>query len=85
MAGGSREPDSRVKADLDQTPPGPLRPDEIAQANAELRSRPPREIVRWAIDRAGGRAIVSTNFRPFEAVILHLCAAVSGWPCSRPG
>ena len=76
MAGGSRESGFRVKADLDQTPPGLPRPDEIAQANAELRSRPPREIVRWAIDRAGGRAVVSTNFRPFETVILHLCVGV---------
>ena len=65
-----------MKADLDQTPPGPLRPDGIAQANAELGPRSPREIARWAIARAGGRAIVSTNFRPFEAVILHLCVGV---------
>jgi phosphoadenosine phosphosulfate reductase len=76
MAGGSRESGFRVNADLDQTPPGPLRPDGIAQTNAELRSRSPREIVRWAIDRAGGHAIVSTNFRPFEAVILHLCVGI---------
>jgi phosphoadenosine phosphosulfate reductase len=51
-------------------------PDVVAQANGELRSCSPREIVRWAIDRAGGRAIVSTNFRPYEAVILHLCVEV---------
>ncbi len=47
--------------------------DQISKANAELRNKPPLEIVRWAIARAGGRAIVSTNFRPYEAVILHLC------------
>jgi len=28
--------------------------------------------VRWALTQAGGRAIVSTNFRPYEAAILHL-------------
>jgi len=50
--------------------------DQIAQANADLRDQPPLEIVRWAIAQAGGRAVVSTNFRPFEAVILHLATQV---------
>lgn len=76
VAGGSCESGFRVKVDLEQTSPGLPRPEEIAQANAQLRSCPPQEIIRWAIDRAGGRAIVSTNFRPFEAVILHLCVRV---------
>ena len=30
----------------------------------------------WAIAQAKGRAIVSTNFRPYEAVILHLATQV---------
>ena len=47
--------------------------DQIARANGELRSKSPLEIVRWAIAQAQGRAVVSTNFRPYEAVILHLC------------
>lgn len=46
--------------------------DQIAQANAELRSKSALEIVKWAITQANGRAIVSTNFRPYEAVVLHL-------------
>ncbi|HTV63723.1 MAG TPA: phosphoadenosine phosphosulfate reductase family protein [Verrucomicrobiae bacterium] len=50
--------------------------DQISKANAELRNQPPLEIVKWAIARAKGRAIVSTNFRPHEAVILHLCTRV---------
>jgi phosphoadenosine phosphosulfate reductase len=49
---------------------------EIAQRNAELRSKSPLEITRWAIAQAQGRAIVSTNFRPYEAAILHLCVQV---------
>ncbi len=53
-----------------------MTPDQIAEANAELRSKPPLEIVRWAITRANGRAVVSTNFRPYEAVLLHLSAQV---------
>jgi phosphoadenosine phosphosulfate reductase len=49
---------------------------QLAGANAELRTKSPLEIVRWAITQAGGRAIVSTNFRPYEAVILHLATQV---------
>jgi phosphoadenosine phosphosulfate reductase len=49
-----------------------MTPDQIAIWNARLRPLPPREIVRWAIARAEGRAVVSTNFRPYEAVMLHL-------------
>ena len=47
--------------------------DQISKANSELRSQSPLEIVKWAVAQAKGRAIVSTNFRPFEAVVLHLC------------
>ncbi|MDR3460320.1 MAG: phosphoadenosine phosphosulfate reductase family protein [Verrucomicrobiae bacterium] len=50
--------------------------EQIKNANAELRSQPPLEIIRWAIAQAKGRAIVSTNFRPYEAVILHLATQV---------
>ena len=49
---------------------------EIEQANSTLRNAPPIEVVRWAIGRAAGRAIVSTNFRPYEAVVLHLVTQV---------
>ena len=45
---------------------------EITRWNAELRHKSPLEIVRWAVAQAGGRALVSTNFRPYEAAILHL-------------
>jgi len=48
---------------------------QISTWNAELRSKTPLEIVRWAISQ-GGRPIVSTNFRPYEAVLLHLCTQV---------
>jgi len=52
--------------------------DRIAKANTELRNKSPLEIVRWALAQTNGRAIVSTNFRPYEAVILHL--AMQAWP-----
>ena len=50
--------------------------DQIAKANAELRGQPALDIVKWAVAQAHGRAIVSTNFRPYEAVILHLVTRV---------
>jgi phosphoadenosine phosphosulfate reductase len=53
-----------------------MTPDQISKANAELRNKSPLEIVKWAIAQANGRAIVSTNFRPYEAVVLHLCVQV---------
>lgn len=49
-----------------------MTPDQIAAANAELRAKTPLEITRWALAQAPGRALVSTNFRPYEAAILHL-------------
>jgi phosphoadenosine phosphosulfate reductase len=45
---------------------------QLAAWNRELRSRSPLEVTRWAVAHAPGRAIVSTNFRPYEAVLLHL-------------
>jgi phosphoadenosine phosphosulfate reductase len=49
---------------------------DLTRWNAELRGQPPLEIVRWAVAQARGRAIVSTNFRPYEAVVLHLAVSV---------
>ena len=53
-----------------------MTPEDIRQANKQLKESSPLEIVRWAVAKAKGRAIVSTNFRPYEAVILHLCTQV---------
>lgn len=50
-------------------------PTQIATWNEELRGKSPLEITQWAIARAkesGAKAIISTNFRPYEAVVLHL-------------
>ena len=53
-----------------------MTPDQISQSNTELRDKSPLEIVKWGVAQSNGRAIVSTNFRPYEAVILRLCAQV---------
>jgi phosphoadenosine phosphosulfate reductase len=49
---------------------------ELSRWNAELRGKPPMDIVRWAVARAEGCAIVSTNFRPYEAAVLHAVSQV---------
>ena len=64
----------------------------IVAWNTALRRQSPAEIVRWALAQAGGRAIVSTNFRPYEAAILHLAVEAQAdmpvlWVdhgCNRP-
>ena len=43
-----------------------MSPEELKQKNEELAGRPAVEIIRWAIEHANGRAVVSTNFRPYE-------------------
>lgn len=53
-----------------------MTPVELTRWNTELRSKSPLDIIRWAVAQAGGRAIVSTNFRPYEAAILHLAVQV---------
>ncbi len=50
--------------------------EQISAANAQLRLKSPIDIVRWGIAQSGGRAIVSTNFRPYEAAILHVVTQV---------
>jgi phosphoadenosine phosphosulfate reductase len=50
-----------------------MNPEQIAKWNQQMRAQSPLEITRWAITQSDGRAITSTNFRPYEAVLLHLC------------
>ena len=49
-----------------------MTPEQVSRWNDELRDQSPQEITRWAVAHANGRAVVSTNFRPYEAAILHL-------------
>lgn len=50
--------------------------EDISKANEELRDKSALEVAKWAITQADGQAIVSTNFRPYEAVILHLLTQI---------
>ena len=49
-----------------------MSPEAIDQINAELTGKSPQEITNWAVQHATGNVIVTTNFRPYEAVILHM-------------
>jgi len=48
---------------------------DLQAANQYLDQRSADEIVRWALERSQ-RPLVTTNFRPYEAVILHLITQV---------
>nr|BFF40743.1 hypothetical protein BACY1_25480 [Tenacibaculum mesophilum] len=43
--------------------------------NAELKNKSPKEIIVWALLQAN-KAVVTTNFRPYEGAILHAVASV---------
>jgi phosphoadenosine phosphosulfate reductase len=49
-----------------------MTPTDIQSANATLATQSPQDIIRWAVSKSAGRGVVSTNFRPYEAVILHM-------------
>ena len=51
-----------------------MNPDQIAALNDDALGKSPSEIIEVALAQADGQAIVTTNFRPYEAVILHLAA-----------
>jgi phosphoadenosine phosphosulfate reductase len=45
---------------------------ELKDLNEKLNAMSPQDVVQWAAAYSGGNAIVSTNFRPYEGVILNL-------------
>lgn len=53
-----------------------ISPEQVAAWNKDLHNRSPHEVIEWAVAQAKGRAIVSTNFRPYEAVVLHAATRV---------
>lgn len=44
---------------------------DLAAANAALEGKTPQEIIAWAIANSD-KPLVTTNFRPYESVILHM-------------
>lgn len=49
-----------------------MTPEAVEALNAELASKTPQEITTWAVQQGAGGAVVTTNFRPYEAIILHM-------------
>lgn len=48
---------------------------DLTASNALLADKSPQEIIRWALQQAEN-PLVTTNFRPYEAVILHMVTQV---------
>ena len=48
---------------------------DISNFNDELREKNPSEIIKWALEKSKN-PILTTNFRPYEAAIIHLCTKV---------
>ena len=46
--------------------------DNLAQINKEFDKKTPEEVVEWAFAETKN-PILTTNFRPYEVAILHLC------------
>jgi len=48
---------------------------DIEQINKDLKDKSPTEIIAWA-NGIAENALVTTNFRPYEVAILHVCSQV---------
>ena len=53
-----------------------MTPEEISALNAAVAGLSPVEVIRTVLAKVPGKALVTTNFRPYEAVILHQCVQV---------
>ena len=49
---------------------------DLKEANNELEGASAEEILQWGAAISGGKMMISTNFRPYEAVLLHLATRV---------
>lgn len=52
-----------------------LSEEQIRGLNTQLKGIPPEEIISWAVSY-GKKAVVTTNFRPYEVAILHAVTEV---------
>lgn len=48
---------------------------ELKTLNRQLKGIPPAELIQWIINNSE-RPVVTTNFRPYEAAILHACSRI---------
>lgn len=48
----------------------------LTEINGHLAGKSPADILLWGMEQSGGDMMISTNFRPYEAVLLHLAVQV---------
>jgi phosphoadenosine phosphosulfate reductase len=48
---------------------------DLTAANAQLDDQTPQDIIRWALAQSEN-PLITTNFRPYEAVILHMATQI---------
>jgi len=51
--------------------------EDLARASRSLESATPQEIIRWAVDRFGGKLTMATAFGPEGCLIIHWLATIS--------
>lgn len=56
----------------------PMSPTQIDIILEGLQGLSAQEVTRWAVVQGAGSTVVTTNFRPYEAIILHM--ATKAWP-----
>lgn len=49
---------------------------DLDSINRELKDATPEQVVRWGVEQSPERSLVTTNFGPYEAVILHMVTQV---------
>jgi len=49
---------------------------DIKKVNGDLKGKSPHEVIQWALSIENPNAILTTNFRPHEAVIVHAVTQV---------
>jgi phosphoadenosine phosphosulfate reductase len=57
--------------------PTPEIREDLARASRSLESSTPPEIIRWAVDRFGGKLTMATAFGPEGCLIIHWLAAIA--------
>jgi phosphoadenosine phosphosulfate reductase len=68
------ERSAEPSADGDKLEPTGALLSELSEASQQLESAPPREILRWAIDRFSPRLTMATAFGPEGMVLIHMLA-----------
>ena len=59
------------------TAPPPEVQDDLARASQALEAAEPPDIIRWAVDRYGGRLTMATAFGPEGCLIIHWLATIA--------